>query len=159
MSENFKLQLKGMEQKDIPFLYEVYKSTRIDELAVVNWTKNEMENFFIMQFNLQHKQYIENYKNGNFDIILFNDLPVGRLYVERAKKDIRVIDIAILKEYRRKGIGSTLISTLIEESERTKLPLSLHVERDNPIMPFYKKIGFKELEDRGIYIFMERLPN
>lgn len=159
MSENFKLQLKAMEQKDIPFLYEVYKSTRIDELAVVNWTKNEMENFFIMQFNLQHRQYMENYKNANFDIIFFNDLPVGRLYVERARKDIRIIDIAILKEYRRKGIGSTLISALIEESERTKLPLSLHVERDNPIMPFYKKIGFKELEDRGIYIFMERLAN
>lgn len=153
------IQLKPITEKDIPFLYEVYKSTRLEELTIANFSKEELENFLKMQFNLQHTQYMKIYKNADFDIIYYNNSPVGRLYVARANKDIRIIDIALLTNHRKKGIGKKLISDLIKESEKSNLPLSLHVEKNNPILPFYKRIGFKELEDRNVYFFMERLPN
>ena len=75
---------------------------------------------------------MENYKGAQFDIILFNKAPAGRLYVQRKKDDIRIIDIALLSRFRRQGIGSKLMNDLVTEADEKQLPLSLHVEHNNP---------------------------
>lgn len=151
------IHLKPITDKDLPFLYKVYCSTRLEELAPAHFTKQELEDFLQMQFHLQHTQYMNNYENPSFDIILLDTVPVGRLYVDRKEDDIRIIDIALLPEYRRKGIGGTLIGELINESDTKKIPLTLHVEYNNPILPFYKRIGFRSIRDTGVYVFMKRI--
>lgn len=155
---DFKIKLKEITENDIPFLYSVYRSTRLEELAPANFSEIELESFLKMQFNLQHTQYMQSYSNPSFDIIMAEDTPVGRLYVNRETNDIRIIDIALLAEHRRKGIARKLFEDLIDESETKKVSLSLHVEHENPIMHFYKEIGFKYGEDKGVYLFMKRSP-
>lgn len=153
------ISLRAITDKDISFLYSVYRSTRLEELKPANFSEKELEEFLQMQFNLQHTQYMKNYQNPSFDLIMINDnTHVGRLYVNRVEDDIRIIDIALLTKYRRKGIGGKLIRDLINESEEKKIPLSLHVEHNNPVLVFYKEIGFKGIEDRGVYLFMRRRP-
>lgn len=153
------ISLKAITNKDLPFLYGVYRSTRLDELKPANFSKKALEDFLQMQFNLQHTQYMKNYENPSFDLIIINDsTPVGRLYVNRVEAEIRIIDIALLTEYRRKGIGGKLMRNLINESEEKKISLSLHVEHNNPVLDFYKEIGFRGIEDRGVYLFMKRRP-
>lgn len=153
-----KIKLKSIAQNDIPFLYQVYRSTRLEELAPANFSEVELESFLKMQFNLQHTQYMQSYSNPSFDIIVVEDTPVGRLYVNRDTNDIRIIDVALLTEHRRKGIARKLFEDLIAESETKKVSLSLHVEHENPIMHFYKELGFKCGQDKGIYLFMKRRP-
>lgn len=145
-------------QEDLDFLLKVYASTREDEMALTGWSKEEIDAFLKMQFELQHKQYIENYKHAAFDIIFYNNKPAGRLYVDRRKDDIRIIDIALLPEFRRLGIGSKIMKDLISEADQKKIPLSLHVEQNNPAMTLYETLGFEKGEIRGIYYFMERKP-
>lgn len=150
------IKLKSITENDIPFLYSVYRSTRLEELASANFTEKELEDFLQSQFNLQHTQYMKYYKNPSFDIIMFEGNPAGRLYVDRKEDDIRIIDIALLTEYRRKGIGRILFNNLIKESESNKIPLSLHVEHNNPILSFYIGLGFKKGHENGVYYYMTR---
>lgn len=142
--------------KDLEFLYNVYADTRFDEMLNSGWTMEEIHGFLEKQFDLQHSQYIKNYKGARFDIILYNNQPVGRLYILRKKDDIRIIDIALLKKFRRQGIGSRIMKTLIREAEEKQLPLSLHVEHNNPAMGLYERLGFKKGDLTGVYYFMER---
>jgi len=145
--------------EDLEFLYKVYASTRAEEMAMTGWEHQEIDKFLRSQFELQHKQYMQNYKNGKFDIILYHKAPVGRLYVDRRKDDIRIVDIALLTEYRRQGIGSKIMKELIAESEEKKVSLSLHVEHNNPAMGLYEHLGFEKKELVGIYYFMIRKPS
>ena len=144
-------------ENDLEFLFQVYYSTREDELAITGWTQIEIEEFLRMQFRLQHTQYMENYKlNGSFDIILVDGIPAGRLYVNRGTQEIRIIDIALLKEFRKKGIGGHIMTDLIQEADHKNLSISLHVEVNNPALKLYERLGFEKKEIIGIYHYMVR---
>jgi len=153
------ITFRPVTAEDGEFLYNLYASTRAEEMALTGWNENEIEGFLRMQFQLQHVQYMENYKNGGtFEIILVDNTPAGRLYVQRKPDDIRVIDIALLPEFRRKGTGSKIMEELIAEADRENLPLSLHVEQNNPALGLYENLGFQRKDLVGIYYFMERPP-
>jgi hypothetical protein len=37
--------------------------------------------------------------------------------------------------------------------------LSIHVERFNPALRLYERLGFREVEDKGVYLLMQRVPD
>jgi ribosomal protein S18 acetylase RimI-like enzyme len=72
--------------------------------------------------------------------------------------EIRVMDIALLSAFRKQGIGSALLRQTLEEAARSSLPVTIHVERFNPALHLYERLGFRLEEDKGIYLFMKWLP-
>ncbi len=149
------ITLRSITNQDDEFLCRVYASTRAEELAPVPWTPEEKNAFLRMQFNAQTKSYTENYRGAQFQIILVDGAPAGRLYVARWKKEIRIIDIALLPEYRNRGIGSQLLRDLLAEGQARGLPVTIHVERNNPALRLYTRLGFRPIQDKGVYLLME----
>jgi ribosomal protein S18 acetylase RimI-like enzyme len=143
---------------DEEFTFAVYAATRTDEMALVDWTVMEKEAFLRMQFNAQYQYYTENYPGAQFQVILLGGQPVGRLYIHRRKNEIRIMDIALLPEYRRRGIGSTLLKEILGEAEKDHLSVTIHVERFNPAMHWYERLGFHLVEDKGVYCFLKWSP-
>jgi len=133
----------------------VYASTRTEELAPLAWTEEEKAAFLRMQFAAQHRYYQQSYTSSRFDVVLVDGRPAGRLYVARWPGEVRVVDIALLPEFRRRGVGTALLRTLLEEGAERGLPVRIHVERRNPALALYEKLGFRLLEDRGVYLFLE----
>lgn len=99
---------------------------------------------------------MEHYPDAEFQIILSDGEPAGRLYVDRWPEEIRIVDIALLPEYRNGGIGTFLLKRLISESEENGKPLSIHVEKFNPALRLYERLGFSTIADRGVYCLMQR---
>jgi GNAT superfamily N-acetyltransferase len=141
---------------DEPFLCQVYASTRLDELAVTDWTDEQKAAFLHMQFVAQHTFYQENYTDTDFLVVLQDDTPIGRLYVARWKDEIRIVDIALLPAYRGTGIGTTILRDLLAEADAAGKPVRIHVERENPALRLYQRLGFVMIEDKGVYLFMEK---
>src|SRR6185503_5870222 len=75
------IDLRAVEMGDEDFLFSVYASTRIDEMARVDWYTEQKEAFLRMQFNAQSQFYIENYPGAEFQVVTLNDQPIGRLYI------------------------------------------------------------------------------
>ena len=152
---NAAIALRPIRLEDQPFLLAVYASTRQEELAVSGWDDGQKAAFVQMQFDAQHAQYQEHYTGAAFDIILINGRPAGRLYVARKDEEIRIVDIALLPEHCSRGIGTTLLRGLQSEAAAAGKPLRIHVERFNPALRLYQRLGFRQLADRGVYLFME----
>lgn len=152
------ITFRPIADEDHEFLYRLYASTRLSEMSATGWNDGQVEAFLRMQFGLQHTQYMNN-KEAAFDLIISEDIPMGRLYVNRKEDRIHVIDIALLPEFRRMGIGGSILRNLAEEADERGLMMSLYVEMNNPILPFYRSIGLREIELRGIYYYMEREVN
>jgi ribosomal protein S18 acetylase RimI-like enzyme len=150
------IELRPVEPDDGEFLYRVYASTRQEELAPTGWSEALIETFLRQQFEAQSRYYRENYSETSFDVILADGRPIGRLYVARWPEEIRIVDIALLPEFRGAGIGTKLLEDLISESEASAKPLSIHVERFNPALRLYERLGFREIEDKGVYLLMQR---
>lgn len=151
-----RVALRSVEPGDGEFLYRVYASTRREELAQTGWSEEQKAFFLRMQFDAQSRYYREQYEDAAFSVILEDESPAGRLYVARWPEEIRIVDIALLPEHRNAGIGGGLIESLISESESSGRPLSIHVERFNPALRLYERLGFEVAEDKGVYLLMRR---
>jgi ribosomal protein S18 acetylase RimI-like enzyme len=152
------LKLRPVHPEDLEFLYRVYSSTRQEELAQVEWNPAQKESFLRMQFNAQRSYYQEHYRRAEFQIILLEEEPAGRLYVDRRPNEIRIVDIALLPGYRNRGIGTTCLKEILADGERSGRPVTIHVERFNPARRLYDRLGFHPIADRGVYVLMEWLP-
>ena len=140
---------------DEEILYRIYASTRSEELAPVPWTAEQKEAFLRMQFRAQSLDYAGNYPDAAFQVILVDGTPAGRLYVDRRGDELRIIDIALLPEHRGSGIGGALLRELLAEAATAGKPVRIHVERVNPALRLYERLGFRRTGDDGIYFLME----
>lgn len=152
------LSFTSVGSDDWPFLARVYADSRAEELAPVPWPEQAKADFLRQQFELQKLHYDTHYQGASMWVVRWEGEPVGRVYVFRGATDIRLMEVAVLRSWRRRGIGRAILTELVAESDRRGIPLSLHVEPLNPIVPFYRALGFAQVEDRGAYVFMRRLP-
>src|SRR5262249_37442743 len=143
---------------DAAFLYEVYASTRLDELALVDWDDTHKAAFLHMQCAAQHQFYQEHYTKTDFLLMLRDAVPVGRLSVARWQDAIRMADIALLPPSRNAGIGTAILRDLLAEAATAGKPVRIHVEKFNPALRLYERLGFVPIEDKGVYLFMEWSP-
>ena len=154
------MTLRPITSQDMDFLCKVYVSTRQEEMALVtDWSEAQKTAFLQMQFDAQHAYYSEHYSRAQFQIILLDGAPVGRLYVDRRVKEIRIVDIALLPEYRSQGIGSDLLKEILKEGAQAGLPVTIHVEMFNPALRLYDRLGFHRIADHGVYYLMEWSPD
>ena len=152
------LTLRPIAPGDMPFLYRVYFSTREAELALVDWSAAQKDAFVRQQFAAQHHHYQEHYAGAAFQIILADEQPAGRLYVARWPAEIRIVDIALLPEYRNAGIGTRLLTDLMAEARASHKSLSIHVEQFNPALSLYTRLGFTRTGEHGVYYRMDWTP-
>jgi ribosomal protein S18 acetylase RimI-like enzyme len=77
-------------------------------------------------------------------VIEFNGTDVGRFRVVRFPDRIFLGGIQIHPEFQGKGIGTHLVTALIEESRSVGKPLDLNVDQTNiRARALYERLGFK----------------
>ncbi len=154
-----KVSLRPRNEADAAFLFSVYASTRAEELAQTGWETPQKESFLRMQYEAQRRCYDSDYPGAEFLIILVDGKGAGRLYAHRRVTEIRVMDIALLPEFRGRGIGTGLLRGLLEEGARTKRRVSIHVEAFNPALRLYERLGFQQVSSTGVYHLLEWSPS
>lgn len=143
---------------DLPFLRDLYAGIRADELAMTAWSDAEKRRFSDDQLELQRIHYRRHYEGAEFLIIERDGAAIGRIYVCAFAAEIRLMDIAVVESERDRGIGTALVSALIEEARARGVELTLHVEPDNPAQRLYRRFGFRLVEHRGVYDFLAWAP-
>ena len=150
--------LRPATPADEPFEFQVYASTRVEELAVTGWDDSQIRAFLSMQFRAQTVHYATHFPAATRDIILVDGKPAGRLIVERAADHILIVDVALVPEFRGKGVGGSYVRSVQEEAARAALPVVIHVEKNNPALRLYDRLGFRPVADLGIYLELKWAP-
>jgi ribosomal protein S18 acetylase RimI-like enzyme len=148
------LTFRRISEADLPFLAKLYASTRADELAVTGWTEAVKTEFLEQQFRAQHAHYQQYYPQADWLMTMRGGEDIGRLYIERWPSQHCLIDIAFLPEHRGKGLGAALLRDLLDEAAAAGKAVSIHVEKFNPAMRLYRRLGFVTEEDKGVYDLM-----
>lgn len=151
----FAITLRPIDAADEPFLFALYASTREEELSRVEWSEADRQAFLRQQFGAQHNYYQRQFPDARFDLILDGGRPIGRLYVQQRADELRLIDIALVPECRGYGIGTSLLQDLQAQARERGTAVRIHVEKFNPALRLYRRLGFRELEDRGVYLLLE----
>jgi ribosomal protein S18 acetylase RimI-like enzyme len=148
------LTFRPIADTDLPFLARVYASTRTEELAVVPWSNEEKAAFLDMQFRAQHADYQMRYPKADWLVAMRDGEDIGRLYIGRWMNEHCIIEIAFLPAHRGNGLGDALLRDLMDEAAAAGKAVSIHVEKFNPAMRLYRRLGFRTEEDKGVYDLM-----
>ena len=148
------LTFRRIGDADLPFLGRLYASTRTEELAVVPWSEVQKAAFLQQQFEAQHAHYQTYYPGADFLVIERGGGAIGRLYLSRGAQEHRIVDIAFLPEHRRQGLGGALLRDLLAEAAAAGKAVTIHVEKFNPAMGLYRRLGFDAVGEEGAYDLM-----
>jgi GNAT superfamily N-acetyltransferase len=143
---------------DIDFSASLYALTREAELAAVDWPDEMKRAFCRQQFDAQHAHCRQHYPKAEFLIIERDGIPVGRVYFEHTAKELRLMEITLVEAVRNLGIGGAISDALLQRARAAGIPMSLHVEPFNPARRLYERQGFREVETRGLYLYMVCAP-
>jgi GNAT superfamily N-acetyltransferase len=151
-----KLTLRQVTKEDEAFLLALYDSSRAEELSQVEWGEGQKEVFVRWQFDLQRREYDTRFPDARYEVIMVDEEPAGRIWIGADEDQIRLLDIALLPRFQRRGVGTLLLRWLIDQAARAKKPLRHMVFiLNNDAHRFYERLGFVVIEDLGAYKHME----
>jgi len=152
------ISLRPFRADDQEFLFALYASTRLHEIAGFGWPAAQQEMFLRMQFNAQYRSYEAAYGHAEHQIVEQDGKPVGRIMVQWEKDFALLVDIALLAEHRGRAIGGDLLRDLIQKCTQAGVPLRLQVLKTNPALRLYQRLGFTSTGEDQMYIQVERPP-
>lgn len=150
------LTFRPEREDDAEFRFALFRSSRQEEWEKVPLDPTLLGQIMRQQFNAQAASYRARCPHGDFDIIELAGEPIGRIVVDRPDGEIHLVDVAIVTEHRRHGLGDVLLRALMDEAAREGLPLRLEVAADNaPAIGLYRGLGFVETDRTPMYLRME----
>lgn len=153
------ITLRPVGPADEEFLFQLYASTRADELAPLGWSPAQQTTFLRQQFDAQRRDYQARFPAAGHQLILVAERPAGRIWVARTDAEIRLVDLALLPAAQGSGVGTQLLRSLIDEATQAGRPLRLSVLRNNHrAVRLYERLGFAVIGDTPTYLKMEYQP-
>lgn len=144
------VQMRAAQQSDERFLFDLYASTRQEELRAWGWDELMQQNFLTLQWKAQCLSYETQFPAAQHQVILLEQRPIGRVLLNRTQQEVHIIDIALLPESRNQGVGSSILRELQLETVSLGLPLNLRVLKANPARRLYERLGFLVVEEDAI---------
>jgi len=108
------IALRIERAEDVDFLYDVFSSHTLPGLAVLPMDEAIKVSLVRMQFKSQTATYRALHPNGRFAILERDGVAIGRLVVDEVDGIATIVDLALLPDARGGGIGSALMTSLLE---------------------------------------------
>jgi len=145
-------------ESDTPFLREAFHTSRDYELDLVQWEPEQRRLFMEHQFHAQRIHYTTHYPDAGFYIMKMDGKPIGRIYVDLSADPFLLMDIIVVPSLRNKGIGTRVVSALLRMADEEKKRVRIYVEKMNPALRLYQRLGFVMEEDTGPHYLMYYTP-
>lgn len=148
--------LRWLRDDDLPWLRDLYATTRAEEMAQVPWPDAAKRAFLDQQFELQHRHYLSHYDDADFLAVEQGGRgPVGRFCLLRSAPDYLLVDISLFPALRGNGLGSALIDHSQRHAATLGRGMRLHVLEVNAgARRLYQQLGFVVEGGEGAYLSM-----
>ncbi len=135
-------------------------SQRAASLEYLEWLESFYESIMRPYVELTHEwdrtKFREHFDPKIIKVIQADGIDIGMLKVEERDDCIYLGDIQIDIAYRRKGIGTQLIETVIGSGNLFNKSVRLRVLKGKPAKELYLRLGFKEIQTIDNAYILER---
>ncbi len=100
----------------------------------------------------------ENYDPETIDVIEVENKAIGFTKLVHNFDELYLAEIQIDRVYQNRGIGTSIISSAIAESEKLVKKITLNVIKGNPVEYLYKRLGFEIYEETETHRRLQRIP-
>lgn len=152
--------LRPLRDADLPWLCDLYASTRAEEMALVPWPEPVKRQFIEQQFALQHRHYVTHYPGAEFWALEHQHHGAsGNCYLLRTPPEHLIIHIGLWPHARNGGLGSALIRQCQADAAAAGCCVRLHVLQTNTgARRLYERLGFVAAAGEGAHLSMRWTP-
>jgi ribosomal protein S18 acetylase RimI-like enzyme len=141
--------LRAATPADEPLLRAVFAGTRAIEAEALGAAAG---GFLSSQYELQ----LQAFSDADTLVIEADGVAVGRLLLRRTPGELEVVDLAVLADRRGEGIGTAVLEALGAAADAEGRKAILQVERGNPALRLYERLGFVVTGQTERHLVMER---
>lgn len=150
--------LRPATDADYDFMRRLYHGTREEEMKHFPFDEAQKQAFLDQQFAAQFEHYRIHYPSCERNIVEREGRPIGRLWIDEWREEIRLVDIALVAGERGSGIGTRLVEGVLARGAASGKPVTIHVEGFNPALRLYQRLGFEHVDSNGMYFLMKWTP-
>jgi ribosomal protein S18 acetylase RimI-like enzyme len=150
------LRTRPEAEADADFLFRLFDSVKGPEMASMPVDDHMKRQLLTMQFQAMTRGYRGAFPAARYEIIVLDDTPVGRLIINIEPGRAHIVYIALLPEWRNRGIGAALLTAVLAEPRRTGSVCEASVTLDNTAsLRLWSKLGFVERERLATDVILE----
>lgn len=150
------ISLCPVESDHEKFLFKLFKDCRPDLSFINGLSEEQKENIIFHQFQMEQQQLVQMYPEAELNVIMHDEEPIGRIYIYKGETLHRILQIGLLEGYRGKGFGKNILLSVIADALNEGKSVKLQVAWFNQsAYEFYKNLGFKVIENNGIFYEMK----
>jgi ribosomal protein S18 acetylase RimI-like enzyme len=140
---NHRVAVRPVTTDDIEFMVHLFVRLNLQ----TNPTREGMDVDAIVQGTKEAtlEQARGKLKDSTTYVIECDGQRVGRLRVVRTDEQIEIAGLQVLPACQGRGIGTAVMTTLLQEGQTRALPVVLEVDKDNPdARRLYLRLGFAQ---------------
>ena len=151
------LRLRPERQEDRDFCYRLFCESRPSQFAVL--APAAVQQVMTYQFHGQNLNQLARFPQASFDIIELAGEPIGRLVADRSAALLHLVHLAIVPQWRGRGVGTAIMRALMEEAQAAAIPVRLEIAApDDPSVRLYLRLGFIPIETAPFSMRLEWQP-
>ncbi len=139
--------------------YRLFAVDKLAEFAAIGLPQPQADELVQMQWRGRTLTYANQYHGAeDWTISIDEGTPIGRYLLQKTPQGVRMVDFAILPDWRGQGIGTQVLQKLIQSTATNGSVFSLRVEKNNRALNLYKRLGFTIVSSDEISFEMEWKP-
>ena len=129
--------------EDEGVLFDVFSSTW--QHAVATMPDPALRRHFLrIQHISQESRFATSYPDLEQYVIVVDDDPVGRLYLQWSDDTLQIVDVTLLPAHRDRGLGTAITTGLMQQAAARGCRVRLRVDRAQPrLVRLYTRTGFR----------------
>lgn len=146
---------RTMTDADVTFVRRLLLQVVADELGAAAWPEALREPLLEMQYRARKQGRQTDFPDVDQEILLLDGECAGWSVVARSDGEVRLVDVAVLPEFRRRGIATEFIRRLMDEAGRSGRCVRLSVGVANAAIQLCLGLGFRRTDGDGVRDLME----
>jgi ribosomal protein S18 acetylase RimI-like enzyme len=134
---------------DREFLFELHRAA-LGAYVEATWGWDD---------DAQRRMFDDRFAPDGVDVIEVEGEAAGMVSFEERDDEIFLASIELLPRWQGHGIGTAIVSLLLDAAEATRKPLTLRVLRTNPrAAALYRRLGLDVVGETGTHVLMASAP-
>ena len=151
--------LRPERTEDTDFLFTVFRSHKLPELAAMPIDGATREALVRSQFQAQAMSYRAWFPLARFDIVEHDGLPIGRIVIDPGGDTACIVDFALLPAHQGRGLGSAILAAVLQHLAPLRRPVRCKVLVHNePSIRMCRRVGFRHIGGGPPFLQLEWQP-
>ena len=140
-------RLRAATAVDAAFIYDL-RVAGLKEYVAQIWGWDD---------TVQAARFQKHFDPVRYHMVMVAGHDVGAVAVEWRDADVVLADIEIGPAWRKRGLGTAIITAILAEARQRELPVVLQVLNGNPARRLYERLGFRVVEQTQTHVRMSTI--